>query len=233
MSRYKFSRHRPRHLSQRNTLVRATRRRVGNPLSKRGRRLVLHQNPFSPPEDWHEPQESETARPGYRILVQPAGSGYRHVVTPAEIRDRLARLPSAMLAALEVVQLSRLTRKKQSYPCYGMQWGQAIYLYPMESDLTEHYLGPPTPAEVNEARMYGGQWEQISRSEWRLRWTEETIKNFYLNNVLIHELGHLLDARNSNSRDRERYAEWFAIHYGYRPTRAAARSPRAQRRHHS
>jgi hypothetical protein len=232
MSRYKLNRNRQRHVSQRNTLVRATRRRVGNPLSKRGRRLIVHQNPFSPPEDWHEPQHREATYCGYRILVQPAGDGYRHVVTPSEIRDRLARLPSAMLATLEVVQLSRLTRKKQSYPCYGMQWGRAIYLYPMECDLTEHYLGPPTPAEVNEARMYGGQWEQASQNEWRLRWTEQAIKDFYLNNVLIHELGHLLDARNSNSRDRERYAEWFAIHYGYRPTRVSAPSHRVHRRHH-
>jgi hypothetical protein len=27
------------------------------------------------------------------------------------------------------------------------------------------------------------------------------------------------DLRNSNSRDRERFANWFAIEYGYRPTR--------------
>jgi hypothetical protein len=231
MSTRSFLRNRTRHVAQGNSLVRAARRRVGNPISKRGRRLVLHQDPFSPHEDWHEPAENHT--PGqYRILVQSAGKGFRHVVTPSEIRARLASLPVWMTDPLEVVQLSRFTRKKRSYPCYGIQWGRAIYLYPMEIDLTEHYLGPPKPAEVNEARMYGGAWEQISPSRWRLRWTEEAIKDFYLNNVLIHELAHLLDDRNTNSRDRERYAEWFAIHHGYKPTRQQAPSATRRRRHH-
>lgn len=34
-----------------------------------------------------------------------------------------------MLKSLQVVQLSRMTRKKKTYPCYGMQWGRALYLY--------------------------------------------------------------------------------------------------------
>jgi hypothetical protein len=194
---------------------------------------VVHQNPFSPPEDWHEPSEAEPSLAGYRVVVQRPGSGYRHVVTPAEVRARLTQLPVGMLTALEVVQLSRVTRKKRSYPCYGMQWGRSIYLYPMEEELIETYYGPPTPAEMTEARMYGGRWEQVDAEQWQLRWTEAAIKDFYLNNVLIHELGHILDDRNTNPRDRERFAEWFAIHHGYRPTRQAPQLPAKQvRRHH-
>ncbi len=64
-------------------------------------------------------------------------------------------------------------------------------------------------------------------------WTERAIKDFYLNNILIHELGHLLDDRNSRSVDRERYAEWFAVEYGYKPTRRLFAVPReVVRRHH-
>jgi hypothetical protein len=69
---------------------------------------------------------------------------------------------------------------------------------------------------------------------WKLVWTEQAVKDFYLNNILIHELGHLLDDRNSRSVDRERYAEWFALEYGYKPTHRS-RSPVKKlvtRRHH-
>ncbi|MEM1304814.1 MAG: hypothetical protein AAGG46_07950, partial [Planctomycetota bacterium] len=72
--------------------------------------------------------------------------------------------------------------------------------------------------------------------EWRLVWSEATIQDFYLNNILIHERGHLLDERNTSYIDRERYTEWFAIEYGYRRSGgAAARRPRqrVRRRHHS
>ena len=37
--------------------------------------------------------------------------------------------------------------------------------------------------------MFGGRWEQDG-SYWRLIWTEDTIRDYYLNNVLIHEIGH-------------------------------------------
>ncbi|MGE0755683.1 MAG: ImmA/IrrE family metallo-endopeptidase [Pirellulaceae bacterium] len=172
---------------------------------------------FIPPEDWHEPAHRSDGR--YRCVVQPAGEGYRHVLTPTQVRERLAELPDRFVRDLEVVQFSRMTRKKQSYPCYGMQWGTAIYLYPVEEGLIEHYAQPPRPAVYNEARMFGGRWVQEGASNWRLEWTKEAIEDFYLNNVLIHELGHLVDHRNSSYRDRERFAEWFAIEYGYRPTR--------------
>jgi hypothetical protein len=55
-------------------------------------------------------------------------------------------------------------------------------------------------------------------------WTEQAVRDFYLNNILIHELGHLVDQRNTRTIDRERYAEWFAVEYGYRATQTARRA---------
>jgi hypothetical protein len=118
-----------------------------------------------------------------------------------------------------------MTRKKLSFPCYGMQWGSALYLYPIEETLTEQFDRPPKPEVFHESRLYGGRWEQRSGNRWRLVWTEEAIKDFYLYNILIHELGHLLDNRNTSYNDRERYAEWFAIEHGYKRFR---QTPRGQ-----
>jgi hypothetical protein len=141
------------------------------------------------------------------------------VLTTTEVHERLEALPSGFIKALEVVQFSRMTRKKQSFPCYGMQWGASVYLYPIETNLVEYYSSPPKPSQINEARMFGGRWVHEAPSVWKLVWTERAIKDFYLNNILIHEIGHLLDERNSRTVDRERYAEWFALEYGYKPTR--------------
>jgi hypothetical protein len=123
-----------------------------------------------------------------------------------------------MVQPLQVVQLSQMTRKKKRSPCYGMQWGNTIYLYPIEETLVESFCQPPKPAQKIEAAMYGAQW-QIERGQWKLVWTAESIRDFYLNNVLIHELGHILDSRNTSHRDRERYAEWFALEMGYKASR--------------
>lgn len=219
-----------------NSAVLAPRSRHGFQLAKRDRTAVdAVRGPFVPPEIWYEPDEDFAG--GYEIIEQSPGNGYRHVVTAAEIRERLARFPAKMLASLEVVQLSGMTRKKRSFPCYGMQWGNTLYLYPIETDLVEVFCQPPKPAQLIEARMYGGVWLPSERNRWRLQWTEETIKDFYLNNVLIHELGHLLDDRNTSYLDRERYAEWFAIEHGYKPSRRAdlakSAAKKVVRRHHA
>ncbi|NOY41711.1 MAG: hypothetical protein GXP26_07745 [Planctomycetes bacterium] len=203
--------------------------------SQRARRLQFGARnqcePFTPPEDWHEPTGDEK---DYRVIVQSPGEGYQHVVTPEQIRQRLESVPQHFLEELEIVQLSRITRKKKSFPCYGMQWGATLYIYPLEESLEEIYYSPPRPEVINESKMYGGQWDRPEQGVWRLSWTPETIADFYLNNILIHELGHLVDDRNTNYTDRERYAEWFAIEHGYLPTggSTARRSRQVSRRHH-
>lgn len=188
-----------------------------------------------PNEDWHEPVEGD--RDGYRIIEKDPGEGLFHPVSAREIIHRLEQLPAWILEDLDVIQLSDVTKKKKRFPCYGLQWGTAVYLYPVEWDLVEVYASPPHPKLVNETQMYGGVWEHdASQKVWFLHWSEKTIRDFYLNNVLIHELGHLVDQRNTSYDDRERFADWFAIEYGYLPSRSQKsirkRKSNTQKRHH-
>lgn len=198
--------------------LRSGRRQVGNrPVTahrQRGIGGTGDQPAFFAQELWHEPQNTRKTR----YLIQPAGSGFIHPVNADEVRERMSLLPKAVVEKIEVIQFSRMTRKRQFFPCYGMQWGNSVYLYPIEESLVETYSRPPTPQQQIEARMYGGRWEQAG-NEWTLTWTLASLKDFYLNNVLIHEIGHILDQRNTRTEDRERYANWFAIEHGYRQSR--------------
>ncbi len=171
----------------------------------------LQKSAFGAPERWHE----ELERSEYELFIEPPGTGYWHPLTEEMIRDRLAQLPREFTKSLEVIQLSGMTRKRKLFPCYGMQWGNNIYLYPIEASLVECYVRQPKPQQLIEAQQFGGVWSQHG-DHWRLTWTEDAVRDFYLNNVLIHELGHVLDTRNTNTDDRERYAIWFATEYGYR-----------------
>ena len=191
--------------------------------------------PYLPPENWHEP--SKATGGDFSVLHQPPGKGFRHILTEEEVRNRLGELPRWMVEPLEVVQFSQMTRKKRFSPCYGMQWGTTIYLYPIEENLIEVFRRAPKPSQKIEAGMFGARWEPASRGEWKLIWTPEAIRDFYLNNVLIHELGHILDTRNSRSVDRERFAEWFALENGYKRSQRQDLAVQAarkyvRRRHH-
>jgi hypothetical protein len=169
---------------------------------------------FGAPEIWHEPRESGRVK----FVTEPAGKDFVHPISADDVAARIAQLPKRFLDNLEVVQFSRMTRKRNLFPCYGMQWGSAVYLYPIEASLVEIYLRQPRPEQIIEARMFGGRWEPKD-GVWQLVWTEDAIRDFYLNNVLIHEIGHSVDDRNTSVMDRERFANWFAIEYGYRASR--------------
>lgn len=184
-----------------------------SPHQHRGNGLAAGR-PFDAPEQWHEPRDDGKLQ----VVVQKAGEGYVHVITPDDVRRRVAKLPSQYRQKLEVVQFSRMTRKRRLFPCYGLQWGQSVYLYPIEESLEELYVRAPRPAQRIETEMFGGRWVQDGNL-WRLVWTSDTIRDYYLNNVLIHEIGHINDDRNTSFRARERFADWFAIEYGYRATR--------------
>src|SRR5436190_3387669 len=172
----------------RNNAARSGRKFVT--LGKRARiSSAALRGPYLPPEHWYEPREQVTGQ--FSVVMQPAGMGYRHVVTEDDVRRRLAQLPAWMTRPLQVVQLSQMTHKKRRSPCYGMQWGSTIYLYPIEEALVESFAEPPKPAQRIEASMYGARWIN-ERGTWQLVWTEEALRDFYLNNVLIHELGHIL-----------------------------------------
>src|SRR5262245_49057036 len=202
--------------SARRLVTRGKRMRIGS---------AVLRGPYLPPEAWYEPSVTDHAG-DYAVIVRSAGQGYRHVITADEIRARLNQLPEWMLAGLDVVQLSTMTRKKRRAACYGMQWGSSIYLYPIEESLVESFDRPPRPQQRIEAAMYGARWE-LAQGQWRLVWTETALRDFYLNNVLIHELGHILDSRNSRYLDRERYAEWFALEHGYKASRRAELAQKA------
>ncbi|QDU80008.1 hypothetical protein Pla110_17300 [Polystyrenella longa] len=200
--------------SRRSQTRKQTRSRRPGLYFKQGRGERSQSQAFNAPEIWHAPTEADH----FTFVEYSAGENYIHPVTRNEVLERIRELPAEFQADLDVIQFSAMTRKRALFPCYGMQWGNTVYLYPIEANLEEVYTRAPMPQQRIETEMYGGQWEQHG-SEWILSWTEETIRDFYLNNILIHEIGHINDHRNTRQEDRERYANWFAIEYGFRASR--------------
>src|SRR5262245_41326624 len=108
---------------------------------QRGRQSGSKIEDFNAPERWHAPRGKRRTQ----YIVHRAGAGFIHAVSPDDVRDRLALLPARFTRDLEVVQFSSMTRKREFFPCYGMQWGAAVYLYPIEESLEEVYQRPPSP----------------------------------------------------------------------------------------
>lgn len=169
-------------------------------------------NGYQSPEIWYEPHEYED----YYFRWQEPGYERYHPATEDEIETRLSAVSNKYLYNLSWVTRAGVTRKKTSFPLYGMAWGETIYLYSVSRHLTEFYDELPEPSFVSSTKKYGGKWRQYG-STWELQWTEQSIKEFYLEDILMHELGHINDKRNTSYRDREAYANHFAIKHGNAP----------------
>ena len=78
-------------------------------------RGAVRRDEFSAPERWHDPRDDGRLK----FVVEPAGEGYLHVLTPDDVRERLVQLPSQLANKVEVVQFSTMTRKRACFPCYG------------------------------------------------------------------------------------------------------------------
>lgn len=82
-------------------------------LGKRARVAATRERrSYMPPETWYEPAAEA---PGvYTVVEQPAGAGYRHILSEEDIRARLAELPNWMVQPLQVVQISQMTVQEAS-----------------------------------------------------------------------------------------------------------------------
>ena len=192
-----------------------------NHLRRRARKALgpEHVQKYLHPLTWYEPHERGDIILNPQYHVEDPGKGYVHPVTRLDVAERLLLLPERIRAqlstALQHVEMLTMTKKMKREPHYGMQWGSTVYLYPIEAEYEEYFGRPPRPAELQGIKRYGARWLQHNQNLWICKWTRKTLADFYLENVLMHELGHLLDKRNTSPIDRERFAEAFAQQYGH------------------
>ena len=73
-----------------------------------------------------------------------------------------------------------------------------------------------TPGELVCYRQVGAQVSEI-KGGMQVVFDEISLKRFYLEDVLMHEIGHHVDKHNHSTRsEKENFAKWFATEYGYR-----------------
>jgi hypothetical protein len=118
------------------------------------------------------------------IQLEPL-DGFIRPCTAGEIETQLRNCPAKFLEGLRAVFILSGTRKQlKSYHRFTAFYG--------------HYW---RGCVFLHAYPFG-------RAD--LNW----LHRFYLRNVLMHEIGHHLDSRNTTHKDRERFAEQFAEKHG-------------------
>ena len=161
--------------------------------------------------------------PLHEEFVRPFGT--------ADVESVLATIPCNLLSGLRRIYLMGGTRKQATTALgdlyrYGEYDWCDIYLFAFpRRRLQWRCRQLPRPHVCHEYRRAGASFRHDGNG-WVCHLDEASLRNFYLFDVLVHEIGHHVDrfnwrydGRGKTYRQAERFAESFVRHYGLRVKR--------------
>lgn len=156
-------------------------------------------------------------RDGLPIFVRPLHSAFIRPFGPTEVAAILANIPAAFLLEVQGVYLLGGSLKQIKvassdlfhFGCYAQG---RIVLHPFpRAKLTQRLVRAPKPSVLQRYKRAGVTFTKHGEA-YHLDFSEFSLRQFYLYDVLLHELGHHVDRRlrHNDRRASERYAKWFA-----------------------
>jgi hypothetical protein len=145
-------------------------------------------------------------------------------VTPAEVLASLQRLPPEHVATLTHIWFRRVDRAeyvKRARPLAEFLCGsnvRVVVLYPWPRNLAQRIgVTKPTKRELAHYARWTSDL-RCTRGVWHLHWQLEELRHFYLDYLLVHEVGHNNDWFQShwskaNVRSREASAVGYALRW--------------------
>ena len=139
-----------------------------------------------------------------------------------EVLEALRSLPKRDYEGITHIWLRRLKKSEfinRSQPLAWFACGsgvRVITLYPWPNSM-ELSFGQKRPSNriVNETNRYGGVIRRRGR-QWFSEWTLPSLRKFYLQGILFHEVGHHIDQyyrhfSAANSKGVEEFADQYAL----------------------
>jgi len=147
-----------------------------------------------------------------RIFERQLAPRFVRPFTAADVAGVLSTIPPGFLDELAGVYLMAGTAKQERSrtPTYGMYWENQIFLFPVpEQRLIDGWFCSSNRAELQKYLACGAVLRSARR--WAtVHFDDESLRRFYLCEVLLHEVGHHVDRSRRSAKRAERYADWFA-----------------------
>jgi hypothetical protein len=148
-----------------------------------------------------------------RYIIDPLPKGYVYPCSIDDIRTKIGELSSKTLRNISVIHLCNQVKMNPGVDAHIYD-GTDIRIYPVPEKLRWNYgWNKPNPALAQERLEFGAYWRKIE-DEWWLCWDKDSLKGYFLNHVLLHEIGHSLDDVHCGTNRGEKLAEAFAHRVG-------------------
>jgi hypothetical protein len=142
-------------------------------------------------------------------------------VSVEEIHEALQRVPSAGLTHVWLRRVRKTDWEAKNKPFAAFIAGSGVrlvVLYPWPRNMLLRF-GEKKPSR-RRLREYARWGPELAHDEegWFLRWDEDQLRRFYIEYLLLHELGHHADYyrtrwSKANVRAGEEFADQFAVEW--------------------
>jgi len=161
-------------------------------------------------------------------IVDNPSRDFMFPITVDEAVERLKQLPSEHATCITHLWLRRLRKKDYEagdHPFACFIWGSGvrlIVLYPWPADLTLRYVGARKPT-AKQLRAFEPWCTDLVKREgqWCLNWTLEGLRGYYLDHLLLHEVGHHVDSlrrrySHASAKQAENFSDSYAVLWSQR-----------------
>jgi len=160
------------------------------------------------------------------FLVENPSRDFYFPVTIEDVKETIAKLPADHISYLTHILFQKI--KKADYlvgntfqGCFICGSGvNLIILHPFPID-NKMRLGKnkPTKKVLKQYSSYTTNLNQDSEG-WYLQWTEDTVKHYFLESLILHEIGHSIDSfykrfwSKATTQKKENWADNYVTVWG-------------------
>ncbi|HUB69695.1 MAG TPA: hypothetical protein VL984_04685 [Acidimicrobiales bacterium] len=147
------------------------------------------------------------------IYDRRLASGFIRPCTVTDVAEVITEVPPEYLSGLAGVYLlgGTVAQMRRTTRTFGMYHEGSAYLFPVPATFLEGFpIKGLRPSSAQRYEMAGAAITTGGRSGVdTLRFDAESLRIFYLYDVLLHEIGHHIDGGRSRG-EVERFAHWFS-----------------------
>lgn len=126
-------------------------------------------------------------------------------VTSQDLEDQLKKIPEQFTEGLKGIFLlggsnkQEKTNKSRLF-CYGCYWLDCIFMLPYSKKKLEVgiFISRASPHKLNDYKRVGAIVSKVNKGTL-IKFSPGSLRDFYLRDVFIHEVGHHVDKRYSKS----------------------------------
>ncbi len=135
----------------------------------------------------------------------------------ASIKRNIKAIPDKYLYNLNCIKLSNNRKNKGlavSFEDIGtifiFAFPKSLFTFPKKDKPRKSRL-----SNIHREFLAWGASFRFYNGYWWIAWDKDSLNNYFLNHVLLHEIGHLYgDSKYATEREREIFAEKFANKFG-------------------